>query len=82
MVGVGRAHLGEDAPKEHLQGGLLQALVQGQQAQVLGQVLEQDLDEDAAAGGGVLLCQADAGQHRPAEGVGGQQVLHSQHTAW
>ena len=55
-----RANLGEDAGKEHLQGGLLQPLVEGHEAQVLRQVLEQDLDEDAAAGSGVLLCQADA----------------------
>lgn len=68
-------YLGEDAPKEHLEGGLLQALVQGEEAQVLGQVLEQDLDEDAAAGSGVLLSQPDARQHRPADGVCRQQVL-------
>jgi len=55
-----RAHLGEDAGEEHLQGGLLQPLVEGHEAQVLRQVLEQDLDEDAAAGSGVLLCQPDA----------------------
>ena len=55
-----RANLGKDAGKEHLQGGLLQPLIEGHEAQVLGQVLKQDLDEDAAAGSGVLLCQADA----------------------
>ena len=70
-------YLGEDASEEDLEGGLLQALVQGHQAQVLRQVLEQDLDEDTAAGGGVLLSQADASQHRPADGVCRQQVLHS-----
>ena len=72
---TGREYLGKDPPKEHLQGGLLQALVQGEEAQILGQVLEQDLDEDAAAGGGVLLSQPDACQHRPADGVCCQQVL-------
>ncbi|KAA6422587.1 MAG: hypothetical protein FRX49_07448 [Trebouxia sp. A1-2] len=45
-----RANFGEDAGKEHLQGGLLQPLIEGHEAQVLGQVLKQDLDEDAAAG--------------------------------
>jgi len=55
-----RAYLGEDAGKEHLEGGLLQPLIEGHEAQVLRQVLEQDLDEDAAAGSGVLLCQPDA----------------------
>ena len=55
-----RANFGEDAGKEHLQGGLLQPLIEGHEAQVLGQVLKQDLDEDAAAGSGVLLCQPDA----------------------
>lgn len=55
-----RADLGEDASKEHLKGGLLQPLIEGHEPQVLGQVLEQDLDEDAAAGSGVFLCQADA----------------------
>lgn len=59
--GGGRGwYLGEDASKEHLQSGLLQALVEGHEAQVLRQVLEQDLDEDAAAGGGLLLSQANA----------------------
>ncbi len=71
-----RANLGEDASKEHLQGGLLQPLVEGHETQVLGQVLEQNLDEDAAAGSGVLLCQADARQHRPAHRVCSQQMLH------
>ena len=75
-----RANLGEDASKEHLQGGLLQPLVEGHETQVLGQVLEQDLDEDAAAGSGVLLCQADARQHRPAHRVCSQQMLHQHHT--
>ena len=71
----GENYLGEDASKEHLQSGLLQALVEGHQAQVLRQVLEQDLDEDAAAGCGVLLSQPNARQHRPADGIRCQQVL-------
>ena len=56
----GESHLGEDASEEHLQSGLLQALIEGHEAQVLRQVLEQDLDEDAAAGCGVLLSQPNA----------------------
>lgn len=56
----GGSYLGEDASKKHLQSRLLQSLVQGHQAQVLRQVLEQDLDEDAAARRGVLLSQPNA----------------------
>ena len=77
-----RVNLGEDAGKEHLEGGLLQPLVEGHEAQVLRQVLEQDLDENAAAGSGVLLCQPDARQHRPAERVCRQQMLHQHHTLY
>lgn len=56
----GGVYLGEDASKKQLQSGLLQALVQGHQTQILRQVLKQDLDEDAATGCGVLLSQPNA----------------------
>ena len=39
-----------------------------------GACLEQDLDENSAAGSGVVLCDANCVEHGPADGVCGKQV--------
>ena len=69
------SHLGKDAPKEGLQAGLLQSGIELDEAHVLAERLEQDLDEDAAAGGCVVLGQADVAQYTPGDAVRVQQVL-------
>jgi len=57
-----------------LQVTVLQPLLQLQRAQVLRHLLEQDLDEDAAAARGFRLVQVDVLQHAPGQRVRVQQV--------
>lgn len=64
----------KQARKWFLQRWIFQPSVQLEQAHVLGELLEQNLDEYAARAGGVLFVQTNALQHIPADGVGKQQV--------
>ena len=57
-----------------MQGVLLEAGNQLVDAEVHGEFLEEDLDEDAAGGGGVFLVELDDGKDVPFDGVGGEEV--------
>ena len=56
------------------QGRVAQPLVQLGYPHVLGQLLEEDLDENPGAGGGLLLVEPDDGDDLPRHGVGVQEV--------
>lgn len=55
-------------------GVTYQTVVESLNAEVLGQSLEQDFDEDPRGGGGVVLRQADAGEDVPRQRIRGEQV--------
>jgi hypothetical protein len=46
-----------------------EAGLQARKTQILCQVLEEDLDEDTAAGGGLLFVKMDDRQNMPADGI-------------
>ena len=55
-------------------GGIPGPVTQLGHAQELGQLLEQDLDEDPGAGGCVVFIEFDDLEHLPADGVGVQEM--------
>ena len=64
----------EDTSQVRRQKGIQQELVQLCEAQVLDELLEEDLDKDATRGVRILFIQPDVLQHTPVEGVGMQQM--------
>lgn len=71
---VARDVHGEEAIEAGAEEVVSETGLQRGHAEGFGEVLEEDLDEDAAAGGGVVFVQVDDGQDVPADGVGAEQV--------
>ena len=75
----GEAHVarvvgGEDAREARPEDVVAQALLQLRHAHGLDEVLEEDLDEDAAAGGRLVLVEVHHAQHVPGDGVAAEHV--------
>lgn len=66
--------LGEEAGEVFFEVGVHELGVQGFKAHILAHFLEQNLDEDAGGGRGVVLGESDAGQHAPGQGRGVKQM--------
>jgi len=66
--------LGKEALKVLGHEGVAQALVELGEAEELGHLLEEDLDEDAARRGGLVLVEVNEAQHAPRQRVRVQQV--------
>ena len=73
-TGVGRVIAGEDAFECGLQGGVACTGHELGHAHVLGELLEEDLDEDPGRAGGLILVEVDDGEDLPRVGVGEEEV--------
>lgn len=65
---------GEDSFEAGAEGFISHSCPQLDHADFLRDVLEQDLDEDTAAGRGFILVQVNDGEAVPTKGIGGKHV--------